>query len=333
MMGSIGAAWLAPIRNAVPLEAFVLGVLVLPPLGMALVKPSVVGTTGAASGENVRAIGYSIYYTMVNIGSTCGPLLAGELFYSKWPQSVFFMAAASVFLMFFVVVFFFRNPTTAKVAASKSFAEVGRDFVLVFSNWRFVVFLLIFSGYWIVYWQQFLILPLYITQYVRGGANANAVQILSVDPLTVIFLTVAVNALLRKLPALRAVILGTLITSLAWLVIAAYGSVATAVLALIVLAFGEIIQSPRYYEYISGLAPQGQLGQYMGFAFVPIGIGSLFGGKFGGALLHHFGEVTHQPQEIWPIVTALGIVTTLLLWIYDRAIAPHKLDEAKPATV
>ena len=48
-------------------------VLFLPALGVALVKPSVVGTTARASKENVRSIGYSIYYTLVNIGSFLDP--------------------------------------------------------------------------------------------------------------------------------------------------------------------------------------------------------------------------------------------------------------------
>src|ERR1700738_481094 len=68
LIGSIGASWLAPVRNAVPLGLFVGFILILPALGIALVKPCVVGTTARASKENVRSIGYSIYYTMVNIG-------------------------------------------------------------------------------------------------------------------------------------------------------------------------------------------------------------------------------------------------------------------------
>ena len=68
LLGSIGAPWLAPVRNAVPLVAVVTFVLILPALGVAMVKPSVVGTTARASNENVRSIGYSIYYTLVNIG-------------------------------------------------------------------------------------------------------------------------------------------------------------------------------------------------------------------------------------------------------------------------
>ena len=94
-----------------------------------------------------------------------------------------------------------------------------------------------------------------------------------------------------------------------------------AYITLVVIALGEITQSPRYYEYISRLAPSGQQGTYMGFAFLPIGIGSIVAGVFGGSLIHHYGEVTHQPQRIWLIVTGVGIATTLLLWIYDKTLA------------
>src|SRR5215813_10556377 len=73
LLGSIGASWLAPVRNAMPLSLFVGCILVLPALGISLVKPCVVGTTARASKENVRSLGYSIYYTMVNIGGLLGP--------------------------------------------------------------------------------------------------------------------------------------------------------------------------------------------------------------------------------------------------------------------
>ena len=69
LVGSIAAPWLAPIRNLMPLGVMAGIILFLPALGVALVKPSVVGTTAGASKENVRSIGYSIYYTLVNIGS------------------------------------------------------------------------------------------------------------------------------------------------------------------------------------------------------------------------------------------------------------------------
>src|SRR5246500_5138318 len=76
LLRSLGAPWLGPVRNAVPLGLFVGVILALPALGISLVKPCVVGTTARASKENVRSIGYSIYYTMVNIGGAAGPLYA-----------------------------------------------------------------------------------------------------------------------------------------------------------------------------------------------------------------------------------------------------------------
>jgi uncharacterized membrane protein YfcA len=67
----------------------------------------------------------------------------------------------------------------------------------------------------------------------------------------------------------------------------------------------------------------------MGFAFLPIGIGSIIGGWFGGKLVHHFGEVTHQPGLIWWPVVAVGVATAGLLWIYDKTLKPVSHAEAK----
>jgi len=140
----------------------------------------------------------------------------------------------------------------------------------------------------------------------------------------VICLTLAVNFVTRRVPAFQAVILGTIISSLSWLIVAFWPTVVGGVFSLGFLALGEIIQSPRYYEYISRLAPPGQQGTYMGFAFLPIGIGSLVGGWFGGRVMHHFGEVAHQPQRVWWVISGVGILTALLLWVYDRVVQPSE---------
>ncbi len=341
LIGSIGASWLAPLRNAVPLGLFVAFILILPALGVSLVKPCVVGTTARASKENVRSIGYSIYYTMVNIGGALGPYFASWAHRNLGVENVYRVAALSVFAMFFVVLFFFREPRKAGDAPPPSIAEVARNFCVVVGNYRLVLpvllvalllrtgtllypftvpwwvwvallllvlagisrfmwFLVLFTGYWIVFWQQYISLV--------------------TDGLTVICLTLAMNYLTRKVPAFPAVILGTVITSLSWLILAFRPTVWGAIISLFVLALGEIIQAPRYYEYISRLAPAGQQGTYMGFAFLPIGIGSLIGGWFGGTLVHRFGEVAHRPALIWWSVTAVGLVTAALLWIYDRVV-------------
>jgi hypothetical protein len=39
-------------------------------------------------------------------------------------------------------------------------------------------------------------------------------------------------------------------------------------------------------------------------------------------MLHHFGEVQHHPERTWYAITAVGVLTTILLWIYDRLVKP-----------
>lgn len=320
LLGSLLSPWLGPARDAIPLSVLVTIILILPALGVALVKPSVVGTTARASKENVRSIGYSIYYTLVNVGGAAGPYMASWVQRHAAVENVFRASALSVFLMFFVVLLLFKEPKQSGEEKAASLGEAGRNFITVVSNPRFISFLLIFSGYWIVYWQEFIILPIYVHDYINP--NTDTARMLTTGPLVVIALTMVLNLLTQKTPPFRAVIWGTLLSALAWVLLIVHPSVAMAYLTLVVVALGEITLSPKYYEYISRLAPPGQQGTYMGFAFLPIGIGSFVGGPFGGMLVHYFGEVKHQPALVWWAVTAVGLLTALLLWIYDRTMMP-----------
>ena len=322
LLGSIGASWLAPARNAVPLSLFVGCILILPALGISLVKPCVVGTTARASRENVRSLGYSIYYTMVNIGGLLGPFAGSLAKRYLGTGKIFLIAAAAVFIMFFFVLAFFREPKRADDAPVPTIAETLRNFATVLGNPKFMIFLLIFTGYWIVFWQQWIVMPVYLHEYVNKDIDVE--RILMTDSIIVITCTILLNQLTKKLPAFSAIILGTLITGISWLILAFYPSMWGAVLTIIVLAIGEIVHQPRYYEYVSRLAPEGQQGTYMGFAFMPLGIGSLVGGWFGGKALHYFGEVMNRPQWTWLAIVGVGLLTTLLLWMYDRIVRPPK---------
>jgi dipeptide/tripeptide permease len=314
LLGSLGAAWMAPIRSAVPLTPLLAFVLILPALGIAMVKPSVVGTTARASSENVRSIGYSIYYTLVNIGGAAGPYVASWAHRHLGVENVFRVSALSVLLMFFAVLLFFKEPRRSGDAQTASLSETAKNLFTVLTNPRFMLFLVIFSGYWIVFWQQYIVLPIYIHGYIDPHADVELILI--TDAATVICLQFLVTYLTRKIPAFRAITIGTLVSALGWLIVASHPAVWAVVLSIFVVALGEIVLSPRYYEYISRLAPPGQQGTYMGFAFLPIGIGSLVGGWLGGRLMHHYGEVVQRPAQVWWALTGIGVGTTLLLWLY-----------------
>jgi len=318
LIGSLGAGWMAPVRSAVPLLGLVAFVLILPALGISMVKPSVVGTTARASSENVRSIGYSIYYTLVNVGGTAGPYMASWAHKRLGVENVFRVSALSVLLMFFAVLFFFKEPRLPGEIKAATLAETARNFLTVVANPRFMLFLLIFSGYWIVFWQEYIVMPIYIHGYIDPHADVELILI--TDALTVICLQFVATYVTRKIPPFQAITIGTLVSALGWLIVAIHPAVWAVIVSIFVVAIGEIILSPRYYEYVSRLAPSGQQGTYMGFAFLPIGIGSLVGGWVGGRLMHHFGEVAQHPTQVWWAITGIGAATTLLLWLYHSLV-------------
>ena len=342
LLGSLSAPWMAPLRESMPLTTLVLIVLAIPAMGPAIVKPCVVGTTARASKENVRSLGYSIYYTLVNVGSTFGPLTALAVRRSIGIENVFRVSAACALLMFLAIVVFFREPRAADEPVGTSFAQSFKNLLTVVGNFKFMLFLVIFSGYWIIFWQEFIALPLFLRGHVNP--NSDVEFLLTVDPLAVIVLQIAISAWTRKIRPFPAMTLGFLVTSVAWLFFALcdlswqingswqigpWTISATAVpiwgiVALFVLAVGEMIQSPRFYEYVSRLAPAGQQGVYMGFAFLPIAIGSALAGVIGGRLVAYFGQVGRQPQHMWWVVAGIGIFSTLLMWVYDRVYKPGK---------
>lgn len=346
LLGSLSAPWMAPLRESMPLASLVLLVLTIPAFGPAIVKPCVVGSTARASTENVRSLGYSIYYTLVNVGSTLGPLTALAVRRSIGIENVFRVSAACAFLMFLAVLAFFREPRAANEPEKTAFTQAFKNLFTVIGNFKFMLFLVIFSGYWIIFWQEFIALPLFL----RGQVNPNSdVEfLLTVDPLAVILLQIAVSQWTKRIPSFPAMTLGTIVSALAWVIFAVanlgwqidgvyqigpwkleiIAVPVWGIVALFVLAVGEMIQSPRFYEYVSRLAPAGQQGVYMGFAFLPIAIGSATAGVIGGRLVEYFGANGRQPQRMWWVVAGIGLLTALLMWIYDRIFKPGEQQAA-----
>jgi dipeptide/tripeptide permease len=349
LLGSLSAPWMAPLRESMPLATLVLLVLTIPAFGPAIVKPCVVGSTARASTETVRSLGYSIYYTLVNVGSTFGPLTALAVRRSIGIENVFRVSAVCALLMFLAVLVFYREPRVANEPGKTSFGQAFKNLLTVAGNFKFMLFLVIFSGYWIIFWQEFIALPLFL----RGQVNPNSdVEfLLTVDPLAVILLQIAISQWTKRIPSFPAMTLGTIVTALAWVIFAVANLgrqingtwqigpwrlevIAVpiwGIVALFVLAVGEMIQSPRFYEYVSRLAPAGQQGVYMGFAFLPIAIGSATAGVIGGRLVAYFGAEGRQPQHLWWVIAGIGLLTALLMWIYNRMFKPgEQQTESKP---
>jgi proton-dependent oligopeptide transporter, POT family len=318
LLGSLDATWMDPLRRALGDKWLVLAVLLIPALGPGMVKPVVAGTIARTSTEEVRSLGYSIYYTLVNIGGAIGPMMAflvrKQL--GLGIENVFRVASACVFLMFWVTLFFYREPAASGEPKVASVGQAIVNMFVVLRNVRFVSFLAIVSGFYVIFWQTWISAPLFIRGYV--DPNANVDRVMSIEAVTVILCQIGVTYVMRRLPAVQAIALGFLIAALSWVILAVHPSMWGFAALLVVLALGEVTQAGRYYEYCSRLAPPGQQGLYMGYAFLPIAVGYFIAGPLGGYLLHEFGAVLHEPARMWWVIVAIGVATAALMWLYDK---------------
>ena len=77
-----------------------------------------------------------------------------------------------------------------------------------------------------------------------------------------------------------------------------------------------MIQAPRYYEYISEIAPPGQQGLFQGYAFLPIAIARFVGDPFGG-WLYQTSKALGKPEYVWFALIGIGLLATLLMLVYN----------------
>jgi MFS family permease len=115
------------------------------------------------------------------------------------------------------------------------------------------------------------------------------------------------------------------VASASWLLIALAPSWKMVAVAMAVFAIGEGMQAPRFYEYVADLAPREQVGTFMGFAFLPVAIGSVVGGLLGGHLVQSFVRESGHPERMWWVISGIGFVSTALMVLYDRWVAPRSV--------
>jgi len=160
LIGLAGMRWSQAMVAAVGRGPYVLIVLLLTAVGGSLIKPCIVGTVARTTTPQSKSLGYSIYYTLVNIGGALGPILALQVRESLGIEFVLVTSSLTSLLCLVGTLLFFREPERAPGEEQPtSFGKVLRDMVLVFRDVRFLGFLIIFSGFFVMFWQIFYSLP------------------------------------------------------------------------------------------------------------------------------------------------------------------------------
>jgi dipeptide/tripeptide permease len=325
LIGSTGMAAFSDFYAGLPLFWVMVVILIFTAFGGSFIKPSVLGTVSVTSKPEVKSLGYAIYYWIVNIGAAAGPAVATLVRKETGIEFVYVVSAVSCILMLVVNLLFYKEVKDAAQMA-ESLAVKMANLFKVLANIKFMAFLLIFSLFWLMFWQIFIIVPFYITDFVDKDAPFEIIQ--STGAWAIILLQLIVNRLTKNIPTARAIVLGFALSTVSWLIVAIHPNLWTIVACIFSFAIGEMTQAPRYYEYISDIAPKGQQGLFQGYAFLPIAIAWGVGGTLGGWMYTNYAKIPGDPTTIWYILFGVGVAATLLMALYNSLFASHEPQKA-----
>ena len=218
-------------------------------------------------------------------------------------------------------------------------------------NWRFVLFLVILSGFWTAFNQIFFTMPEYIRDFVDttdllyslqsmagavgwtgavntlqaaidSGYQVNPEYIVNVDAGAIVLFQVLVSWTMSRFPAFTTMVVGTIVAGIG-LVLGGWATAGwVAVGAIVVFAFGEMAASPKSQEYIGRIAPPDKVALFMGYYFVAVALGNLFGGLISGIGYQKLALDMNRPDIMWWMFGCIGFATALGLMLYNRFVAP-----------
>ena len=346
IVGGIGGA---PLDYAIPV---VLGIVLIG-LGGSIVKPCIAGTVQKTSGLRAT-LGFGIFYMIINIGSISGRGVSYFVRSRFGIPSIFFpVAFAFAVVGLLVVLFAYREPEYVNDGKKDGQAVVKRTLgqallgiMTVLKNWRFVFFLVVIGLFWTLYVQLYNLVPLFL-RYIDPTAPVELYTL--VNPVMIVSLQLLVTRLAKRWTPVRSILFGVLVTTAGMLVNAAAPLVVSDIFArvgwagfllpvagvfLIVsiasMALGEMMASPRIYEYLGAIAPKGQEGLYLGYANLPVALGSIVGAPMGGKLFETFisnpvkNGLPAKPASMWLIVAAMGLLSMAGLALYNRTLKAKK---------
>ncbi len=285
--------------------------------GGAIIKPVISGTVAKCSDDRHRARAFSIFYQVVNIGAFTGKSAAAPLRVHLGLEYINYYAALMAFLALVFVVLCYKDVDIK--GAGKTFGEVWHGLLKVVRNFRFMALILIVTGFWLLQGQLYASMSKYMLRLLGEGARPE--WLANINPFVVVILVIPITHLIRNFKAENAIGIGMFIIPVSALCIAlssvlqsAMGS-SVSVLGLFSLhpitlmviigialqGVAECFLSPKFLEYASKQAPEGEVGLYMGYLHLQTFFGWLFGFVLSGHLLDRYCP---DPQTLTPEVHA-----------------------------
>jgi len=313
--------------------------LLLVALGAGFFKPMISGTIARITDKSNSSLGFGIYYWSINLGAFLFPLILVPWLKSISYNYIFFMAAIGTGWLFFLNYFVFREPKGTGTG-SKSLLKIFTEMVTVLKDYRFILMIVIYSGFWIMYFQVYDSVLWYLTEHINMApfnklvnsflslfvANPDwkfeAEHVTAMNAGVIILLQLFVSALVRKAKALPTMIIGIALGSIGMGILAISPSPWIFLAGMFIFTLGEMTAHPKFISYVGIIAPPDKKALYQGYSFLYGVIGSGVGGIMGAWLYVQFIDKLHQPPLLWLTFSMIGVLSIIGLLLYNRFLVP-----------
>jgi dipeptide/tripeptide permease len=209
------------------------------------------------------------------------------------------------------------------------------------ANWRFLLLIFLYSGFWVLYFQMFDSVLWYVQAYVDAAPlNSIVNSVLSslgapltwrfdiehvtvINAGTIILLQLLISSIVRSTRALPTMIVGIALGTIGMAILAISTHIWVFMAGIVIFSIGEMTAHPKLISYIGQIAPRDRVGTYMGYIFLYGVIGSSIGAVLGANLYVHFVDRLNQPRTLWIVFSLIGVATIVALAVYDRLVSTH----------
>lgn len=302
-------------------------------IGTAIFKPPVHGTIAKTTNEENSSLGWGIFYWVVNIGGALAPMAAAVIRREIDWERVFYFAAIVTAINFLPAFLLYKEPEKEppKEGSLESKGPIGVFFSSVFTIFkdpRLVVFLGIFSCFWLMFMQLWDLLPNFIDDWVNTAdvapvfawfsdgwvlenGQTKPEMIINIDAIAIILLVIPISWAIGRISKVAAMIIGMVISLIGFVAAGATSIGWFCCLMVFVFSIGEMACSPTFSAYVGLIAPKDKKALYMGYSNIPFAIGWAAGGFIGNLIYEDIGNKAKLAREY--MVNKLGMDPAVVL--------------------
>lgn len=317
-------------------------------LAAGIFKPLISGTVRATTDKTNKTLGFGIFYAMVNVGGSFGPIIMGNLRAISWDYA-FIAAAIAIGFMLLITIFFYKEPEREieGITLGQKFKDIGT----ALSDLKFAAFLILLGlFFWLPFWVFFNILALYVdsnldtaklyldikaifgtgfanffSQQGEDGIRRVLGETISHTGWIIMILQVFISRFFEKFKAIPTFLFGLVVAAVGFgfLGYAKISSPAWIFFGILLFAVGEMISSPRIQEYITWIAPKEKAGLYMGSNFLAIGLGGGLSGVTYTSLYGVFTDMGH-PEYVMFVLAGHLVLGTIIISAFTKKFGAFK---------